>query len=215
MSNYLDSLPEEVKIRYQEKIKNLHKILHKLKDDESISFEPLTNISHTKTLFKYKFVYKLDDENMLEQSTPSIIDSVFIKSLDNINKCKVYKDINIKEILDKYNYIDYDNYIDNQISQYKYLVVGEQHIPFIDFVKKDGDNLYYYGKYNNIKIFVVDSLENMYLMNGPILDFNNVDVSYHDTLSSEIEDEEKFDFHKGIYILNFMLGDIEVIEINT
>jgi len=53
MSNYLDSLPEEVKIRYQEKIKNLHKILHKLKDDESISFEPLTNISHTKTLFKY------------------------------------------------------------------------------------------------------------------------------------------------------------------
>lgn len=223
MSEYLE-MSEETQKRYDQKNKYLYEYLEEVKKD-NISYEPLLNIPIAKNIIKIRFKYNLDDEEDINETgiLESAIVTLFQESLKAIEKKSVYEFImssyydesskELKKLIEKNLSIDYGNYLDNQLKQYKYLIVSDNHLPYLKFIENKNTDGMYFGEYKGIKIYVLEELENMYFMNNPIVDLNNLNISYHDTLDSEIENEEVFDSHKGIITLNSIMGDIDVIEI--
>lgn len=220
--NDLD-ISKEQNDRYLQKTEYLYKILDKIKSDNIEYYEPFINVPFAKNIIKYRFSYKLEDEYMVEYVLENTIENLFEESLKSINKKDKYEFIlssyinesskELQELLDDFSFIDYGNFMDNEIKQYKYLILGNKHLQYLNFLDNKELNCLYLTKYKNIKIYIISNLDNMYLLNGPIIDLNSINISYHDTLDSEIDDIDLFHGHNGIITLNTIMGDIDVVEI--
>ena len=214
MNNYFKSLPEKVKKRYMKKTAFIYDTITNIAKKNIKSFEPFLNVAITKNILNYRISFKYDDTKLplaIEDSLSLLIN----KCLNTVEseKIKIGTFDNLSNVIDKCVDVKFDNDIDQQYYSYKYLFIGDGFESDIDFVDKDSDGLFYYGEYKNIKVYYIQDLENVYLTSGPILNFNNLSVTYNDTLDLDISNLDTFDYHKMIVNYNCVLGDVKLIEI--